>query len=37
LSGAAVDAILDRAGLEDFTIVNENASVTEVARRILTG
>jgi hypothetical protein len=30
-----LDAILDRAGLEHFTIRNENRSVTEVAREML--
>jgi hypothetical protein len=30
-----LNAILDRAGLEDFTTVNENRSVTEVAHEML--
>jgi hypothetical protein len=30
-----LNAILDRAGLEDFTVVNENRPVTEVAREML--
>jgi hypothetical protein len=30
-----LNAILNRAGLEDFTIVNENRSVTEVAHEML--
>jgi Conserved hypothetical ATP binding protein len=33
---AALDAILTRVQLEDFSVVNENRSVTEVAREILT-
>jgi len=32
---AVLDAILDRARLEDFMIVNENRSLTEVAREML--
>lgn len=31
----ALNAILDRAGLEDFTLANEDRSVTEVAREML--
>jgi hypothetical protein len=30
-----LNVILDRAGLEDFTIANENRSVTEVAQEML--
>lgn len=33
---AKLNAILDRARLEDFTITNENRSLTEVAREMLT-
>ena len=32
---AALNAVLDRACLEDFTITNENRSVTEVAYEML--
>jgi hypothetical protein len=32
---ATLNAILDRAHLEDFTVTNENRSVTEVAHEIL--
>ena len=32
---AKLDAILDRVRLEDFTITNENRSVTEVALEML--
>jgi hypothetical protein len=32
---AALDAILDATRLEDFSIVNENRPVTEVAREML--
>ncbi|HLJ41396.1 MAG TPA: hypothetical protein VKT50_07890 [Candidatus Acidoferrales bacterium] len=33
---AKLNAILDRARLEDFTITNENRSLTEVAQEMLT-
>jgi len=32
---AILNVILDRAGLEDFTVANENRSLTEVAREVL--
>ena len=32
---AILDAILDRATLEDFTVVNENRSLTEVTQEML--
>lgn len=32
---AILNVILDRAGLEDFTVANENRSSTEVAREVL--
>ena len=32
---AALEAMLDTAGLEDFVVENDNRSVTEVAHRIL--
>jgi len=33
---AELEAILDRAAVEDFTVENDNRSVTEVARDVLT-
>ena len=33
--GAGKSAILDRAHLEDFAIVNENTSLTDVALEVL--
>ncbi|HSK44518.1 MAG TPA: hypothetical protein VLA83_11600 [Candidatus Binatia bacterium] len=32
---ATLDAILDRAGLEDFIVINENRSVSEAAKEML--
>jgi hypothetical protein len=30
-----LEALLDRGAVEDFTVTNENRSVTEVAREVL--
>jgi hypothetical protein len=33
---AILDALLDAARLEDFTVTNENLSITDVAHEVLT-